>query len=444
MPIASLDLISTAKSLVYDVVELSRLDGRVKRYLGKLDWRRAVVIAMGKGSMQMVEGVLGTLDVDGGVIVTPRGTGRPIEGLEVVESSHPLPDESSLRAGEMVLEWARAARGGRLLVLVSGGASALVEKPLDPLTIDDVRDATRALLACGASIHEINSVRKHLSLVKGGRLAVAAYPAEVRGLYASDVPGDRLDVIGSGPTVADPSTYCEALEVTRRYRIFEVLPERVVRVLEEGCSGLREETPKPGSQLLSRTVNELVAANIDVLKGLENKLRSAGFNTLILTSRLEGESREVGRALASITMDVIEKGVPVQPPASLLAGGETTVKVKGRGRGGRNMELAFSWALSMRYWGYRSEAAILSMDTDGIDGFTDAAGAIMTPELVEELVTRGVDPYKVLEDNDTYTALNTVGGLVKTGPTGSNLNSIQVILVSRRNPSKATSQDVYN
>ncbi len=429
MSIAGLDLVSIARSLVHDIVALSRLDSRVREHLGRIGWRRAIVIAMGKGSMQMVEGVLGTLDVDGGVVVTPRGSGRPLSGLEVIESSHPLPDESSLRAGEVVLEWARASRGGRLLVLVSGGASALVEKPLDPLTIDDVREATRVLLACGASIHEINAVRKHLSLVKGGRLAATAYPAEVRGLYASDVPGDRLDVIGSGPTVADPSTYCEALEVTRRYGVLERLPERVVRVLEEGCRGLREETPKPGSHVLSRTVNTLVAANIDVLKGLESRLKTMGFNTLILTSRLEGESREVGRALASITMDVIERGIPIRPPAAILAGGETTVKVRGRGRGGRNMELAFSWALSMRYWGYRSEAVILSMDTDGIDGFTDAAGALITPQLIDELVARGIDPYKVLDDNDTYTALNSIGGLIRTGPTGSNLNSVQVILV---------------
>jgi glycerate 2-kinase len=438
--VAGFDLISIARSLVNDVVELSRLDGRVREYLERLGWRRAVVIAMGKGSIQMALGALNVLEVDGGVIVTPRGTGRPVDGLEVIESSHPLPDESSLKAGEAVLEWARVAgRLGRLVVLVSGGASALVEKPIDPLTIDDVREATRLLLGCGASIHEINSVRKHLSLVKGGRLATTAYPAEVRGLYASDVPGDRLDVIGSGPTVADPTTYCEALEVTRRYGVYERLPERVSRVLEEGCRGLREETPKPGSQLLSRTVNELVAANIDVLRGLEVKLRSMGFNTLILTSRLEGESREVGRALASITMDVIERGVPVQPPAAILAGGETTVRVRGRGRGGRNMELAFSWALSMRYWGYRGEAAILSMDTDGIDGFTDAAGAILVPGLVEELISMGVDPYRVLEDNDTYTAISRVGGLIVTGPTGSNLNSIQVILVSGRSSTRAPS-----
>lgn len=424
-----MSLVGLARSLVRDIVELSRLDVRVKSLIQHINVGRAIVIAMGKGSIQMAEGVLGSIHVDGGVMVTPRGTGRRMGDLEVLEASHPIPGEDSLKAGESVLEWARNARGGRLVVLVSGGASALVEKLVEPLTLEDLRETTRLLLASGASIHEINTVRKHISQVKGGRLAATAYPGYVWGLYASDVPGDRIDVIGSGPTVADPTTYCDALNVVKRYGLMGELPARVVGVLDEGCRGLREETPKPGSELLSRTTNHLVASNIDVLKGLEVKLGEAGFNTLILTSRLEGESREVGRALASITMDIIEKNVPVRPPAALIAGGETTVKVRGRGRGGRNMELAFSWALAMRYWGYRDEAVILSMDTDGIDGYTDAAGAIVTPSMIDTLMEMGVDPYKILEDNDTYTALERIGALIKTGPTGSNLNSIQVILV---------------
>ncbi|MEM2421420.1 MAG: MOFRL family protein, partial [Acidilobaceae archaeon] len=183
-----------------------------------------------------------------------------------------------------------------------------------------------------------------------------------------------------------------------------------------------------GSQILSKTRNELIAGNIDVLRGLESKLKSQGFNTIILTSRLEGEAREVGRALASITLEAMSRGIPIAKPGAILAGGETTVRVKGKGRGGRNMELAFSWALSMRYWGVREEAVILSMDTDGIDGVTDAAGAIISPAIIDNVRSLGYDPYKVLEDNDTYTVLLKAGGLVKTGPTGSNLNSIQVIL----------------
>ena len=423
-----MDLKFIARDLVRDVVELSRLDTKVREFLRRSGWSRSIVISVGKGALQMASGALDAIEVEGGVIITPRGLTGKVEGLEIIESSHPIPDESSVKAGEAALEWARAARGRRLLVLVSGGASSLMEKPLDPLTVDEVRETYRALLLCGASIHEINTVRKHISTVKGGRLAATAYPGEVLGLYASDVPGDKLDVIGSGPTVADPTTYADALEVLRKYKIESVIPESVLRVLEEGLRGLREETPKPGSQLLSRTVNELVASNVQVLKGLESRLQQLGFNTFILTTRLEGEAREVGRALASITLDSLERGIPVRRPGAILAGGETTVKVKGRGRGGRNMELAFSWALAMRYWGSREEAVILSMDTDGIDGVTDAAGAIVAPSDIEKLVTLGIDPYKILDDNDTYTALSRVGALIHTGPTGSNLASIQVIL----------------
>ncbi|MEM2421551.1 MAG: glycerate-2-kinase family protein, partial [Acidilobaceae archaeon] len=214
-----MNLDSIAWSLVSYIVELSRLDWRVREAFHRSGWSRGVVIGMGKASIPMVSGLLGSYSFDGGVIVTIRGSSRRIEGLEVIEASHPIPDESSLRAGEAVLEWARASRNSRLIVLVSGGASALVEKPLDPLTLDDIRETTRHLLTCGASIHEINSVRKHLSAIKGGRLAATAYPGEVLGLYASDVPGDNLDVIGSGPTVADPTTFSDALGVILRYNL---------------------------------------------------------------------------------------------------------------------------------------------------------------------------------------------------------------------------------
>ncbi len=422
-------LTSYLRGLAGDVVELSRLDSRVRGFLGGFMWRRAFVIAMGKGSVQMASGLEGLIEFEGGVVVKPRGSPGSVSGLEVIESSHPTPDESSLRAGEAVLEWARASRGGRLIVLVSGGASALVEKPLDPLTLDDVKAVTGLLLGCGATIHEVNTVRKHISAVKGGRLAAEAYPGEVLGLYASDVPGDSIDVIGSGPTVADPTTFKEALWVIERYELREALPWRALKLLEDGARGLAPETPKPGSLQLSKTRNELVAANIDVLRGLKYKLEAEGFNTVILTSRLEGEAREVGKALASITLEAINRGVPVGKPGAILAGGETSVKVKGKGRGGRNMELAFSWALTMWKWG-STEAAMLSMDTDGIDGFTDAAGAIVTPQVIGGLLDMKIDPYKVLDDNDTYTALEKVGALIKTGPTGTNLNSIQVILIA--------------
>ncbi|MCX8196306.1 MAG: glycerate kinase [Acidilobaceae archaeon] len=423
-----MELADVLEGLVAEIVELSRLDARVS---SRAPRGRGIVIAMGKGSVQMARGLLESFEAEGGVVVTGKGAGQRVGGLELIESSHPLPDESSLRAGEAVVEWARGARGSSLVVLVSGGASALVEKPLEPLTIEDLRETTRHLLASGATIQEINAVRKHLSATKGGRLAALAYPAPVAGLYASDVPGDNMDTIGSGPTVGDPTTFKDAEAVLERYGLTRLLPEAVVRFIREGAAGLREETPKPGSPELSRTSNELVASNMDVLRGLEGRLRGRGFNAIILTSRLEGEAREVGRALASVTLEAMNRGVPVASPGAILAGGETTVRVRGKGKGGRNMELALSWAIAMRRWGSLKNAFMLSMDTDGIDGFTDAAGAIASGESVERAIAMGLDPQRHLEDNDSYSFFERVGGLVRTGPTGSNLNSLQVILFER-------------
>ncbi|MEN3000152.1 MAG: glycerate kinase [Acidilobaceae archaeon] len=423
-----MELFPLAEELVGEVVTLARLDSRVKSRAPK---GKGVVVAVGKGAVQMARGLLEGFEAEGGVVVTARGAGGKVGGLELIESSHPLPDESSLRAGEAVLEWVRSARTSRLVVLVSGGASALVEKPLDPLTIEDVRETTKYLLSSGATIQEINAVRKHLSATKGGRLASYAYPAPVTGLYASDVPGDNMDAIGSGPTVGDPTTFRDAEAVLQRYGLEPQLPPRVVAFIKEGAEGRREETPKPGSPLLSRAANELVATNMDVLRGLEEKLKGLGFNTFVLTSRLEGEAREVGRVLASITLEAMSRGVPVAPPGAILTGGETTVRVRGKGKGGRNMELALSWAMVMRRWGSRGNAAILSMDTDGIDGFTDAAGAIASAESIERALAMNLDPQRALEENDSYSFFERVGGLVRTGPTGSNLNSLQVVLFER-------------
>lgn len=420
-----MDLVQMARSLVSTVVELSRLDGKVQRHAAN---RRGILIAVGKGSVQMAEGFLRASRPDGGVLIAPKGMGRRLEGLELIEASHPLPDESSLRAGEAALEWARSARGSALTVLVSGGASALMEKPLDPLTLDDIREVNKLLLASGATIHEINAVRKHLSAVKGGRLAKAAAPASVLGLYASDVPGDNIDTIGSGPTAPDPTTYAEAERVIVKYGLLEQMPKRVIQLIREGVAGAREETPKIGDPVLSRVENRLVASNLDVLKGLKERLEAKGFKSLILTSRLEGEAREVGKALASLTLEALYRGIPMSSPGAILAGGETVVRVRGKGKGGRNMELAVAWAMSMRRWGAGDRAVILSMDTDGIDGNSEAAGAILTGSMIEKVIEAGIDPVAELENNNSERVVQAAGGLVLTGPTGSNLNSLQVIL----------------
>ncbi len=431
------DLISDINLIVSLATDKNIIKDRVKANLKEVARDRLVMISIGKSAQLMAEAVIEAgLTIEGGVIVVPRGTKRRIthNAVEYIESSHPIPDESSLRAGNSVLEWAEASKskGTSLIVLVSGGGSALVEVPVEPVSLDDLKETTRLLLASGASIHEMNAVRKHISSIKGGRLAEAAYPSKLLALYASDVPGDRLDTIASGPTVPDPTTYRDAINVLENYNIMDQAPERVVKVLEEGANGLRPETPKPGSRIFRYVSNKLIAANIDVLNRIKETLESRGYNVLILTSRLEGESRDAGRVLASITMEAIDRGIPLNTPFAIIVGGETTVALKDyNGVGGRNQELALSWALSMRYWGYDSHAAIVALDTDGIDGYSDAAGAYIVPSMLEQAYRDNIDPMEELKRHNSYRVFQALGTLIKTGPTEVNLNSVVVIL-SRR------------
>jgi len=395
----------------------------------------AIVVAFGKGAPAMARAAVDALGdrVEGGVIVYPRWMNpRLPEGLEAIPSSHPVPDEASVRAGEAVVEWAERARSGgtSLIVLVSGGGSALVELPRGGLSIGEVAETTRLLLSSGASIHEVNTVRKHLSLVKGGWLARHAHPAPLLGVYASDVPGDRLDVIASGPTVPDPTTFQDALRVLDYWGLRGSVPKRVVDLLERGARGLEEETPKPGDPAFERARNMLAAYNLMVLRRLEAHLERLGYRVLVLTSRLEGESREVGRALASVALEAWERGVPGPAPLAVVAGGETTVSVRGRGRGGRNQELVLAFAIAVDYWAPEgAPIGVLAMDTDGVDGASDAAGAYAVGGDTRRMREAGVDPREALAENDSYRALASIGRLVRTGPIESNLNSVVVVLV---------------
>lgn len=422
--------------LVDKVVEASDLYSRTRRAVEERGVEASIVVAFGKASIPMARAAVEVLGdrVEGGVVVIPRWR-RPekIDGLEVVQASHPIPDEGSLKAGEAVVEWSREAAGKGLLVLVSGGGSSLVEKPQEGVSLEDLIEANRLLLSSGANIHEINTVRKHLSLVKGGWLAKHAEPGPVYGFYASDVPGDRFESIASGPTAPDPTTYRDALSVIERYELLEEMPESVVRVLREGARGLRPETPKPGDPVFNNVANLLVASNIDVLRELEKKLSEDGYDTLILTSRLDGDSREVGKALASITLEAIDRGVPVRPPAAILLGGETSVRVRNpEGMGGRNQELALSWLLYIDRWlEGEGSAGLLAMDTDGIDGSSPAAGAVAVSGMSRIAKERGLDPYKYLDENNSYRFFKDMGATIETGPLDSNLNSIIVIIIEK-------------
>ncbi len=391
---------------------------------------RVFVIGAGKASAVMARALEELLDgrIAGGLVCVKDGHGVPLERVEVAEASHPVPDARGVEAARRVLELVSGAGEGDLILSVlSGGGSALLTLPAEGLTLEDLQEVTDLLLASGATIGEINALRKHLSQVKGGRLAAAAHPARVVNLVLSDVIGDRLDVIASGPFAPDPSTYADARAVLERYGLWDRAPAGVRRVLEEGASGRMPETPKPGDPRLERVVQVVVASNRVSLGAAAERARRMGYRVLVLSSRIQGEAREVARVLAAIAQEIRESGQPLSPPACVLAGGETTVTLRGGGRGGRNQELALALALELEGW----EGIVgLSGGTDGTDGPTDAAGGVATPATAGRARALGLDPMDHLERNDSYTLLDATGDLVRTGPTRTNVMDVQVLLVA--------------
>lgn len=395
---------------------------------------RVLVVGAGKGSAPMaqaVEEVLGAR-VWGGAVCVKDGHGVPLERVAVLEASHPVPDARGLEAAARILELVRGAGPEDLVISVfSGGGSALLTLPAPGVSLEDLRELTGLLLACGASIGEINALRKHLSQVSGGRLAVAAHPARVVNLVLSDVVGDKLDVIASGPLSADPSTFAQARETLRRYGLEDRVPLTVHRVLEAGERGEVPETPKEGHPALEGVVHAVVGSNRLSLEAAAEAARRLGYRPLLLSSRLQGEAREAARFLAAVAKESQLSGDPVPPPACLLAGGETTVTLRGTGKGGRNQELALALALELEGW---PGIAGLSGGTDGTDGPTDAAGAVCDHATVPRARSRGLDPRRHLDDNDSYAFFDALGDLVRTGPTRTNVMDVQVLLVGPRTP----------
>ncbi len=391
---------------------------------------RVLVIGAGKASAVMaraLEELLGDR-ISGGLVCVKDGHGVPLQRVAVAEASHPVPDARGVDAARRVLELVRGSGEQDLILCVlSGGGSALLTLPAEGLTLEDLQGVTDLLLASGATIGEINTLRKHLSQVKGGRLAAAAHPARVVNLVLSDVIGDRLDVIASGPFAADPTTFAEARGVLERYGLWTRVPEAVRRILEEGQAGRVPETPKPGDPRLERVVQVVVASNRVSLGAAAEQARRMGYRTVVLTSRIQGEAREVARVLAAIAQEIRESGQPLAAPACVLAGGETTVTLRGGGRGGRNQELALALALELEGW----EGIVgLSGGTDGTDGPTDAAGGVATPSTAARARALGLDPREHLERNDSYRLLDATGDLVRTGPTRTNVMDVQVLLVA--------------
>lgn len=395
---------------------------------------RTVIVGAGKAATAMARAVedhwRGDLQQLSGIVVTRYGHGAPTRRIEVVEASHPAPDAAGQRAAARILDAVTGLTPDDLvLVLLSGGGSALLAAPMAGITLEQKRAVTKALLACGASIGEINCVRKHLSAVKGGRLALAAAPARVLTLAISDVPGDDLSTIASGPTVPDPTTCTDALEIVERYAI--ELPVAAREALLTGAG----ETPKADHAGFSRCESRIIATAQGALAAAAELARARGLVPLVLGDAIEGEAREAARVLGGIALSCAAHGVPLAAPCVLLSGGETTVTVRGKGRGGRNAEFLLGLALAL---GGHPCIHAIACDTDGIDGSEDNAGALLLPDTAARALAAGIDLRGRLNENDAYSVFEALGDLVITGPTRTNVNDFRAILIEAMNdPAKA-------
>jgi glycerate 2-kinase len=392
---------------------------------------RLVVIAAGKAASSMAaaaEAALGDALTEG--LAVDTAPGARLRRVRLRLAGHPIPDERGLAAAAEVESLAAGLRSEDLLIfLLSGGASALVPAPVAGVSLADKAGVTSRLLRAGATIHEMNTVRKHLSRLKGGGLARIASPARVACLALSDVVGDDLSTIGSGPTVPDPTTYSQALDVLRRRRILDEVPEPARRHLEAGARGDRPETPKPHDPLFRRVATRIIGSNSLAVQAAARQARRRGLGPLVLTTRLEGEAREAARVLIAVLRECVETGRPRRLPVCLLAGGETTVTVRGQGRGGRNQELVVAAIEPLA--GFPTPAVVASFATDGIDGASDAAGGVADQASADRARDLGVaPPASFLRENDSRSFLASLGDLIITGPTGTNVMDVTVLLAA--------------
>ncbi len=393
--------------------------------LDRTRFQKIFVIGAGKASAQMaraVERVLGAR-ISGGEINVKDGHGAPLRRVRINECSHPIPDQRGVAGARRIADIASQAGPNDLVIcLISGGASALLPLPAPGITLAEKQKTTLLLLHCGATIHEINCVRKHMSRIKGGQLARVAYPATLLTLVLSDVIGDDLDVIGSGPTVPDSSTFADACAIFEKYGIWSKLPLAVRKRFNSAA----EETPKPGDEIFQKTRNMIVGSNALAVNAAADEARRLGYHTLVLSTYLEGEAREVARVHAAIAKEIYSHDRPVPRPACVISGGETTVTIRGQGLGGRNQEFALAAAIEIA--GIR-DVAILSAGTDGTDGPTDAAGAMVDGTTLTRAQALGLSAAAFLQNNDSYHFFEATGDLIKTGPTGTNVADVQLILI---------------
>lgn len=394
---------------------------------------RLLLMGFGKASPAMAKAIVDILgaDISRGVILTKYGhspESGTIPQIKVIEAGHPIPDENGLAGTRQIIELLNDADERTLVVcLISGGGSALLVAPCPDVSLADKQGITGQLLKAGADIYELNTVRKHISMVKGGRLAEHVWPATMISLILSDVIGDGLDVIASGPTAPDSSTYGDALRVLEKYGLMSAAPHNVVSVLRRGSAGLLPETPKMGTYVFEQVENIIIGSNRQATMSAKQHAEKLGFETTVLSSSIQGEAREAARLLARRAREIRDASCGNRP-CCLISGGETTVTVRGSGLGGRNMEFALAFALEIDGC---PGITLLSAGTDGTDGPTDADGAVVDWQTIRQAGELGLNAGEYLDNNDSYHFFQRVNSLFMTGPTGTNVMDIQIVLIDR-------------
>src|SRR3989441_164641 len=391
---------------------------------------KLIVIGAGKPSAKMaqvVEEILGK-HITGGLVVTKYGHALPLQRIQLIEAGHPIPDAVGSRAVQQTRQLVSGLTSEDVvLVLISGGGSALWPAPAEGITLEEKQEVTSLLLRAGATIRELNAVRKHLSAMKGGQLARWAAPARVISLIISDVIGDPIDFIASGPTAPDTTSFSDVLAIIQKYGVR--VPQAVRERFQQGARGDIPETPKPGEPVFKNVDNYVIANNRLLVDAAAEKARELHFNTLLLGTEVEGEAKDIGGFFAAVARETAGTGNPVKPPACILGAGETTVTVHGQGTGGRNQEMGLAWAISMASRPFSSQSCFASVATDGTDGPTGAAGGLVDPLTCSRAIELGLMPEKFLRSNDSSKFLKATGDLIITGPTQTNLMDLQILLV---------------
>ncbi len=418
-------LIPNHMLLEENILTISDING-ISKSFNFNNYDRIIVIGAGKASTSMAYEVEKILEdkINEGLVVTKYNFRSELERIQVLEASHPLPDKNGIEASKMIVEICKNAREDDLIIkLISGGASSLLPSPADSITLEDKIKTTGILLRAGAAIHELNTVRKHISVIKGGQLAKYVFPTTIINLIISDVVGDHLDVIGSGLTVPDPTTFEDSLNIVIKYKLENKIPHSVKNYLGDGIKGKVPETPKPGNPIFNNVYNFIIGNNELALSTIKTAAEDKGYNAKIISSTLEGEAKDAGKFITQIAK---EYSLSEVKPVCLIFGGETTVTVKGNGKGGRNQELCLSTAIEID--GMKN-ITFLSGGTDGSDGQTEAAGAICSGRTIKRAKELGLDAEQFLDNNDSYNFFNRLEDLIITGSTNTNVMDIQILLL---------------